>query len=339
MAFPLPLAPSLLVCIAILAGPSLLLNALSATDVTAGIGGGPLIVPVLVAALAAFILLRNLQRVLRLNLLRLDLPPRIVAVYSTFDTLTYGVFGLFAGGAFGIRFDLILVGGTLLSFVGLQAILILSLLVHHLKSDIVASKGFLLLLFALSGAATLVYLLVWQRLLFTVFGVSTETISVVVSVLVFGLGLGSLAGVRSSAQFPQRPALIFLACQIVIGLCGLLSRPLISALADITLHNPPTVLVIACFGLLSVPILLTGAALSHLAASWLLTRHRPSTDSDSLVSFYCANILGAATASFLGAGVLFAFFDLHTALLLATLLHLIVGGLAVAHDRATTGSA
>jgi spermidine synthase len=52
----------------------------------------------------------------------------------------------------------------------------------------------LCILFFFSGFPALIYQLTWQRSLFRIFGVTTESVTIVVTAFMFGLGLGSLAG-------------------------------------------------------------------------------------------------------------------------------------------------
>ena len=52
----------------------------------------------------------------------------------------------------------------------------------------------LTLIFFASGFASLVYQVVWQRLLTLYYGVSTVSIAIIVSVFLLGLGIGGLAG-------------------------------------------------------------------------------------------------------------------------------------------------
>src|SRR5215475_4851554 len=52
----------------------------------------------------------------------------------------------------------------------------------------------LLLLFFISGIPALIYQLTWQRALFRIFGVNIESVTIVVTAFMLGLGLGSLAG-------------------------------------------------------------------------------------------------------------------------------------------------
>ena len=52
--------------------------------------------------------------------------------------------------------------------------------------------GVLYAVFLLSGLAALVYQLIWQRALFTIYGTNTESVTIVVAAFMMGLGLGSL---------------------------------------------------------------------------------------------------------------------------------------------------
>src|SRR3954449_3059482 len=52
----------------------------------------------------------------------------------------------------------------------------------------------LCVLFFFSGFPALIYQLTWQRSLFRIFGVNTESVTIVVTAFMVGLGLGSLAG-------------------------------------------------------------------------------------------------------------------------------------------------
>ena len=56
----------------------------------------------------------------------------------------------------------------------------------------------LCILFFFSGFPALIYQLTWQHELFRIFGVNSESVTIVVSAFMLGLGLGSLAGGRVS---------------------------------------------------------------------------------------------------------------------------------------------
>jgi len=53
-------------------------------------------------------------------------------------------------------------------------------------------------LFLFSGMPALIYQVVWHRVLFSIYGVNAESVAVVVSAFMLGLGLGSIAGGRLS---------------------------------------------------------------------------------------------------------------------------------------------
>ena len=61
------------------------------------------------------------------------------------------------------------------------------------------------LVFFLSGFAALLYQIVWQRALFAIYGINIESVTMVVTAFMLGLGLGSLAGGALSKD-PQSQA-------------------------------------------------------------------------------------------------------------------------------------
>jgi len=50
------------------------------------------------------------------------------------------------------------------------------------------------LLFFASGIPAIIYQIVWERALFSLYGINIESVTIVVSAFMLGLGLGSLAG-------------------------------------------------------------------------------------------------------------------------------------------------
>jgi predicted MFS family arabinose efflux permease len=75
-------------------------------------------------------------------------------------------------------------------------------------------KGEILLLsglFFCSGMPALIYQIVWQRVLFSIYGVNAESVAVVVSAFMLGLGVGSLVGGWASTRYPQRAVALFCA--------------------------------------------------------------------------------------------------------------------------------
>src|SRR5690242_20345688 len=87
--------------------------------------------------------------------------------------------------------------------------------------------------FFVSGFCSLVYEVVWLRLSMAKFGVTTPMVSIVISVFMAGLGIGSWAGGRFIRRFEQSPPAVPLrlygALELVIGLSGLLAPVMIDA--------------------------------------------------------------------------------------------------------------
>lgn len=85
--------------------------------------------------------------------------------------------------------------------------------------------------FLLSGFCSLVYQVVWLRAAMASFGVTTAMISIVLSVFMAGLALGSWAGGRAARSAADRPASFFFRAYAVIegliGISGLLVAPLL----------------------------------------------------------------------------------------------------------------
>src|SRR5215471_10367944 len=81
----------------------------------------------------------------------------------------------------------------------------------------------LLAIFFASGFAALIYQIIWQRALFTIFGTNVEAVTVVVTGFLGGLGFGSLAGGWLSRTSSIPLLALFGLIEIVIGAFGAIS--------------------------------------------------------------------------------------------------------------------
>ena len=85
--------------------------------------------------------------------------------------------------------------------------------------------------FFLSGFCSLVYQVVWLRMAMADFGVTTALVSIVLSVFMAGLALGSWGGGVLVRRFENRPAGFFVrlygASELAIGVSGLAVAPLL----------------------------------------------------------------------------------------------------------------
>jgi spermidine synthase len=185
-------------------------------------------------------------------------------------------------------------------------------------------------LFILSGFAALIYQIVWQRALFTAFGVNIESITLIVAVFMFGLGVGSLVGGALSKRFPRRLLHLLLGCEVLIGLFGLVSLPLIRAVAAVTLHGSPLTIGLAVYALLCVPTVFMGATLPIFVA--YLHRHDRSVGR-AVGTLYSLNTVGSAVACFVTARVLFVYFGQQAAVTVAAACNLLVAGLIFRYAR------
>jgi len=149
--------------------------------------------------------------------------------------------------------------------------------------------------FFLSGLASLVYQVSWQRLLTIQHGVGAVSIALIVSVYMLGLGLGSLLGAWL-ADRTSRPYGLYSLVQLTLGAAGFASFAVIAALGRVTADLTP-VLAFACtFVVLSAPTLLMGMTLP------LLTTMVTRLTGDFLCSvsrLYFLNTLGAAAGAVL----------------------------------------
>src|SRR5579864_4680563 len=111
----------------------------------------------------------------------------------------------------------------------------------------------LCVLFFCSGFPALIYQLTWQRALFRIFGVNIESVTVVVSAFMLGLGLGSLAGGWLSERRGVPLLAVFGIAELGIGLFGIFSLGIFHYVAQFTAGAPALGTGAITFALLLVP--------------------------------------------------------------------------------------
>jgi len=154
------------------------------------------------------------------------------------------------------------------------------------------------LLFFVSGVPALLYQTVWQRALFTIYGVNVESVTVIVTVFMLGLGLGSLAGGRLSAMRGVAALRAFGAIETSIGLFGLCSLPIFHWAAEFTAGASTAATGAITFVLLLIPTLLMGSTLPLLVAYLV---KRTNNVGQSVGSLYSVNTFGSGFACVLAA--------------------------------------
>ena len=155
--------------------------------------------------------------------------------------------------------------------------------------------------FLASGFAALLYQVIWQRSLFAIYGINIESVTVVVTAFMLGLGLGSLVGGAVSKD-PRRPALLLFALvELSIGAFGLASLPLFHWVGNFTLDLPPVATALVTFLLVLFPTMLMGGTLPLLVAYVV---RKSGNVGKSVGQLYFVNTLGSAIASIMGVMVI-----------------------------------
>ena len=325
----------MLATVGTIAGAASGMNRLAGLPAAETVTGGKIAAHLVVGAALGLIAILLLRRAM-LGLLATDsVSGQTRRRLAKADALT-GLFLLFPLlGAVGVQFVPIVLVFALVAFVVLKAVAFYAVLTPGERSAVFASLGWLSFLFLVSGFAALIYQIVWQRVMFSAFGVNIESITVIVSLFMFGLGLGSLVGGVIARKYPGRAPLLFLICELCIGLFGLASIPLIKAVSRATLHGSLAEVSLAIFALLCIPTMLMGATLPILV-SHLFRYNRNVGRSVGLL--YCINTVGSALACFVTADVLFVLTGEQGAVLFAAMCNLAAGVLVMLYARRIAGS-
>jgi predicted membrane-bound spermidine synthase len=184
--------------------------------------------------------------------------------------------------------------------------------------------------FVASGVAALIYQMVWQRALLTIYGTNIESVTVVVSAFMLGLGLGSLIGGIVS-RAPGRPLLLWFAViEIATGVYGVFSLSLFRLVGEGTAGSGTVTTGVLCFALVLVPTLLMGSTLPLLVAQQV---GRTGSVGRSVGMLYFANTLGAAIGALLAVLLVFWAFGLAGALWLAVAINIAVGLIVLSRRR------
>lgn len=182
------------------------------------------------------------------------------------------------------------------------------------------------LLFFFSGAPALLYQIVWQRALFTIYGVNIESVTIIVAMFMLGLGLGSIAGGKVST-LPRIHALrIFGLFELSIAAFGAFSLRIFHAFAQFSAGKSSLVTGAVTFVLLLLPTLLMGGTLPLLVAH--LVKFSGNVGK-SVGSLYAANTFGSGAACWFAASFLMKALGESGVTYLAASLNLLVGATAV----------
>lgn len=280
--------------------------------------------------LFSFVLLLAARTALRVHMSRRYGSSSPFETFRKYDSYAFTPFAFLALGAFGvsmIKITLYIIAPLLL----ISMLALLSFMTDRKKiSMLFLSRNWLAFIFFISGMAALIYQIVWQRTLFATFGTNIESVTVIVSIFMFGLGVGALAGGVLSRKYDSGLPYIFFACEILAGIFGLFSLPLIKGVSFIAIEGSLLEISLATYALLSIPTALMGATLPVLVA--YLDRHTMNIGG-SVGLLYASNTAGAAAACFITVDLLFWFTGQQGAVTSAACLNLIAGVLVLVYVR------
>jgi spermidine synthase len=221
-------------------------------------------------------------------------------------------------------------GAPVAAVLGFDLILLLIVLFGGRTKGNRGQSALVAALFFCSGFPALIYQIVWQRSLFSIYGVNVQSVAVVVSAFMLGLGIGSLLGGRLSEKFPDRGILIFGICELLVAGFGLISLRLFHWAAGFTAGSSLGYTILFSFLLLIVPTMLMGATLPLLVEQLVRTSRNVGY---SVATLYFVNTLGSAVACFVCAQMLLRNFGQSGSVTLAACINTLVGATAFLYGR------
>src|SRR3989344_710494 len=197
----------------------------------------------------------------------------------------------------------------------------------------------LYIIFFFSGAAGLVYQIVWTRMLLVIFGTTTNSVVAVVSAFMAGLALGSFLVPKLFLYF-RKPLVLYAALELMIGISALLTPFVFTLVTGIyaslfpNIPNGATLLVLK-FSLISLSLLpatiAMGATLPVLVRYVTHTLHQDVGRAVSLL--YAVNTFGALVGVVATAYVLIEIVGLTGSLVVASFLNIFIGLLVYVVSR------
>lgn len=164
----------------------------------------------------------------------------------------------------------------------------------------------LYILFFFSGSTALIYQIIWQRMLYIVFGIDLTSITIIISVFMFGLGLGGLCGGYIADKLPARLLQIYIIIEIAIAIFGYLSPTIFETLGTKLFSGNEFMTGVSSFILLAFPTLLMGATFPILVTHVnTFYQHIGRT----VGSLYFSNTLGGALGAYFTGFVLLSSLD------------------------------
>ena len=163
----------------------------------------------------------------------------------------------------------------------------------HRDRALAAADLLLLASFFVSGASALAYQVGWQRALYAQIGVDVDSITIIVSVFMLGIGIGGMAGGWLADRLPRLRLQLYAGIEFSIGAFGLASLGLLPWLVELLGSGSggagPSIA--ACFLFLLAPTVLMGMTLPLLTIAFDERRRNIGV---SVGTLYFTNTMGAA---------------------------------------------
>ncbi|MGH0035404.1 MAG: fused MFS/spermidine synthase [Myxococcota bacterium] len=186
-------------------------------------------------------------------------------------------------------------------------------------------------LFFLSGAAGLVYQVLWMRSLGLFFGSDMYGVSIILSTFMGGLAIGSLAGGRL-AEWSWRPLMLYGLAELGIGLFAVSFSSILQMFEPLLLSVYPAegastggyhlMRVVLASATLLVPTTLMGATLPLILRHFIRTR---SVLGGMAAYFYAINTLGALVGTLVAGFILLPYLGMSNATLCTAAINFLVG--------------
>jgi spermidine synthase len=211
-------------------------------------------------------------------------------------------------------------------------------IIFSMRTEI--SNKFIIAFFFTSGVAGLIYEIVWIRMLVKIFGNTTHSVTATVAAFLLGLAIGSLLGGRITRSAGSKNLLRYYGIvELGVAITALLSlvllrfvMPLFSFFSDGTVTSAS--LLVTKFGLtmaiLLLPTILMGMTLPLLVQ---FLQHRTADLEKHTSYLYAVNTAGAVLGSLLAGFFLLELFGLVATLVLAALMNIIIGTLAIRFSK------
>ncbi len=174
--------------------------------------------------------------------------------------------------------------------------------------------------FLASGCAALIYQLVWQRYLFTGLGVDIDSVTLIVSTFMLGIGLGGAIGGWLADRFAHHRLRMYAFAELALALFGAISPWVFAGIQSLGASGWPYGGVgVVAMAVVLIPTTIMGTTLP------LLTMYFDETLANVGVSvgmLYFFNTLGAAAGAWMAAHVLFMYWGLNASAWLAAAINL-----------------